>query len=88
MTCNCTHDSTNHGPRMAREGKPRTLASACLESDCPCTLFTPAQEKGASQAEMCSRISDDEKARRVRSLERQVRQIQIQIQELKQQIGL
>ena len=76
MNCICGHSSDSHTPRLAREGKPRTVL-ACTFVGCGCLEF-----KGADKANR-AKLSPEERDRRIRSLERQVRQIQLQIQELK-----
>lgn len=74
--CECGH--VEHGARMSRSNPPRVVAQSCLTFDCRCENFR------AVEGQKCSNIETDVE-KRIRNLERQMRQFQLQLQELKKQ---
>jgi hypothetical protein len=75
MNCQCTHTVFNHHPKMEREGAVRFTLGACAVEGCGCTKYVVA---GAKSDKIDPAITRD-----IRSLERDVRQIQLRLQELK-----
>jgi len=73
-TCICGHAKAEHGERLARQGKVRTLSDGCFKCSC---------ENYEALAGKSDTMTPEQRRRKLESIERQLSYLIGQVRELK-----